>query len=326
MTNFGFGRQKPYKTNHSWTETKRNGMERSRSLPKKAWQRGTQSEQKRARGFTYELTWNEALLAHRYELYGSFNAMPRHVRRTSCRSAVPNPGTTPSLGVSASPLLLLARSLSLSPLVAAFFFRRHSRHSCLPNFRKCCQQFLASVFFALHKHPYRSIHTYIQSIYTILGVYVWQCVCEFVQGNVVYLLLGFVSCQQHLKRPNKKRRQQGVKLPDSGRKVASLSLSLSLSLSPYLPLYLSLSIMLAAGLIILWIKSRFAYLTFRWFRERKTARQQVMLSLPAFPTPLLPHTSPLPCLAHSQAFSLDPGLTEFGCPPWEIGDICLSAW
>lgn len=64
------------------------------------------------------------------------------------------------------------------------------------------------------------------------------CVCEFVQGNVVYLLLGFVSCQQHLKRPNKKRRQQGVKLPDSGRKVASLSLSLSLSFS--LPSSLSL--------------------------------------------------------------------------------------
>lgn len=151
---------------------------------------------------------------------------------------------TPALPLPLAYLSLpFSLSFSLSLLVAAFFFRRHSRHSCLPNFRKCCQQFLASVFFALHKHPYRSIHTYIQCIYipywVYLSVCVWQCVCELVQGNVVYLLLGFVSCQQHLKRPNKKRRQQGVKLPDSGRKVASLSLSLSLSR------------LLAAGLIIL---------------------------------------------------------------------------
>lgn len=95
--------------------------------------------------------------------------------------------------------------------------------------------------FSLYINIYTDLYTHIYSVYIYYIVCV--CVCEFVQGNFVYLLLGFVSCQQHLKRPNKKRRQQGVKLPDSGRKVASLSLFLPLALSP--------SLLLAGGLIIL---------------------------------------------------------------------------
>lgn len=178
-------------------------------------------------------------MAHRYELYGSFNAMPRHVRRTSCRSAVPNPDTTPSLGVSASPF-------SLSWSLPSSFVGTAATVVC-PIFANAVSSFwLACFSLYINIHTDLYTHTYRVYIYHIGCVCVWQCVCEFVQGNVVYLLLGFVSCQQHLKRPNKKRRQQGVKLPDSGRKVASLSLSLSLSLSSTF-----LSIMLAAGLIIL---------------------------------------------------------------------------
>lgn len=172
-------------------------------------------------------------MAHRYELYGSFNAMPRHVRRTSCRSAVPNPGTTPSLGVSASPLLSLALSLSWS--LPSSFVGTAATVVC-PIFANAVSSFWLACF-SLYINIHTDLYTHTYRVY----IHHIGCVCEFVQGNVVYLLLGFVSCQQHLKRPNKKRRQQGVKLPDSGRKVASLSLSLSLSLSTFLSISPSLS-------------------------------------------------------------------------------------